>query len=162
MTNNSRLRHQNLLEVEVMLLYTIRVLLKTISRDIEHVTNFHKQCQNFAEKCHIASYFNRLTKSRKRGKTGKEKQTSPLDLVQKSVDVLKLKWHTVVAKSLRPKSIFVCEATCSAVLHQKSFATVSSFLVSESVAQQTVSSHKQSTIQQWGCFFVIIFLPQNG
>ena len=59
-----------------------------------------------------------------------------------------------MAKSLRPKSIFVCEATCSAVLHQKPFAIVSSFLVSESVTQETVSSHKQSTIQQWGCFFV--------
>jgi len=35
-----------------MLLYNIRVLLKTISRDTEHVTNFHKQCQNFAEECH--------------------------------------------------------------------------------------------------------------
>ena len=33
----------------------------------------------------------RLTKSRQRGKTGKEKQTSRLDLVKKSVDVLKLK-----------------------------------------------------------------------
>jgi len=33
-----------------MLLYNIRVLLKTISPDTEHVTNFHKQCQNFAEK----------------------------------------------------------------------------------------------------------------
>jgi len=50
-----------------------------------------------------------------------------------------------VAKSLRPKSISVCEAACSAVLHQKSFATASSFLVSESVTQETVSSHKQST-----------------
>jgi len=39
-----------------MLLYNIRVLLKTISRDTEHVTNFHKQCQNFAEKCHITSH----------------------------------------------------------------------------------------------------------
>jgi len=39
------------------------VLLKTISQDTEHVTNFHKQCQNFAEN-YIASYFNRLTKSR--------------------------------------------------------------------------------------------------
>ena len=71
-----------------------------------------------------------------------------------------------LAKSLRTKSIFVCEATCSAVLHQKSFAIASSFLVSESVTQETVLSHKQSTIQQWGCFsvffFVIIFLPQNG
>jgi len=28
------------------------VLLKTISRDSEHVTNSQKQCQNFAEKCH--------------------------------------------------------------------------------------------------------------
>jgi len=56
--------------------------------------------------------------------------------------------YTVVAKSLRPKSIFVCEATFSAVLHQKSFAIGSSFLVSDSVTQETVSSHKQSTIQQ--------------
>jgi len=32
------------------------VLLKTISRDTEHVTNFHKQCQNFAEKCHTTSH----------------------------------------------------------------------------------------------------------
>ena len=62
--------------------------------------------------------------------------------------------NTVVAKGLRPKSIFVCEATCSAVLHQKSFAIAPSFLVSESVTQETVSSHKHSTIQQWGCFFV--------
>jgi len=53
-----------------------------------------------------------------------------------------------LAKSLRTKSIFVCEATCSAVLHQKSFAIASSFLVSESVTQETVLSHKQSTIQQ--------------
>jgi len=75
-----------------MLLYTIRMLLKTISRDTEHVTNFHKQCQNFAEKVphYIASYFNRLTKSRERGKMGKNKQTSRLDLVKKCVDVLKL------------------------------------------------------------------------
>jgi len=41
---------------EVMLLYNIRVFLKTISRDTEHVTNFHKQCQNFAEKCHTTSH----------------------------------------------------------------------------------------------------------
>jgi len=53
-----------------------------------------------------------------------------------------------MAKSLSPKSIFVCEATCSAVLHQKSFAIASSFPVSESVTQETVSSRKQSTIQQ--------------
>ena len=42
---------------------------------------------------------------------------------------------------------------------------VSSFLASESVTQETVSSHKLSTIQQWGYFFwffVIIFLPQYG
>jgi len=32
------------------------VLLKTISQDTEHVTNFHKHCQNFAEKCHTASH----------------------------------------------------------------------------------------------------------
>jgi len=38
-----------------MLLYNISVLLKTISRDTEHVTNFHKQCQNFA-KCHNTSH----------------------------------------------------------------------------------------------------------
>jgi len=56
--------------------------------------------------------------------------------------------NTVVAKRLRPKSIFVCEATCPAVLHQKSFAIASSFLVSESVTQETVSSHKHSAIQQ--------------
>jgi len=43
---------------------------------------------------YIASYFNRLTKSRQRGKTGKEKQTSRLDLVKKSVNVLKLKLNT--------------------------------------------------------------------
>jgi len=55
---------------------------------------------------------------------------------------------TVVAKHLRPKSISVCEATFSAVLHQKSFAIASFFLVSESVTQKTVSSHKQSIIQQ--------------
>jgi len=54
--------------------------------------------------------------------------------------------YTIVAKSLRPKSIFVCEATCPAVLHQKSFAIASSLLVSESVTQETISSHKQSTI----------------
>jgi len=35
-----------------MLLYDIRVHLKTTSRDTEHVTNFHKQYQNFAENCH--------------------------------------------------------------------------------------------------------------
>jgi len=35
-----------------MQLYNKRVLLKTISRDTEHVMNFHKQCQNFAEKYH--------------------------------------------------------------------------------------------------------------
>jgi len=29
------------------------VLLKTIS---DHATNFHKQCQNFAEKCHNKSH----------------------------------------------------------------------------------------------------------
>jgi len=63
-------------------------------------------------------------------------------------------FHTVVAKSLRPKSIFVCEATCSAVLHQKSFPIASPFLVCESVTQETVSIHKQSSIQQWGCFCV--------
>jgi len=39
-----------------MLLYNIRVLLKTISRDTEHVTNFYKQCQNFAENCHTTSH----------------------------------------------------------------------------------------------------------
>jgi len=39
-----------------MLLSHIRVLLKTISRDTEHVTNFHKQCQNFVEKCHTTSH----------------------------------------------------------------------------------------------------------
>ena len=39
-----------------MLLYNIRVLLKTISRDTEHVTNFHKQCENFAEKCYTTSH----------------------------------------------------------------------------------------------------------
>jgi len=38
-----------------MLLYNIGVLLKTISRDTKHVTNFHKQCQNFAEKCQTTS-----------------------------------------------------------------------------------------------------------
>jgi len=38
-----------------MLLYNIRLLLKTISRNTEHVTNFHKQCQNFTEKCHTTS-----------------------------------------------------------------------------------------------------------
>jgi len=32
------------------------VLLKTIPQDTEHVTNFHKQCQNFAEKCHTTSH----------------------------------------------------------------------------------------------------------
>jgi len=45
------------------------------------------------------------------------------------------------------KSIFVCEATCSVVLHQKSFVIASSFVMSESVMQDTVSCHKQSTIQ---------------
>jgi len=40
----------------VMLLYNIRVLLKAISRYTEHVTNFHKKCQNFAEKCHTTSH----------------------------------------------------------------------------------------------------------
>jgi len=39
-----------------MLRYNIGVLLKAISRDTEHVTNFHKQCQNFAEKCHTTSH----------------------------------------------------------------------------------------------------------
>jgi len=39
-----------------MLLYNIRVLLKKISRDTEHVTDFHKQGQNFAEKCHTTSH----------------------------------------------------------------------------------------------------------
>jgi len=39
-----------------MLLYNIRVLLKTTSRDTEHVANFYKQCQNFAEKCHTTSH----------------------------------------------------------------------------------------------------------
>jgi len=34
----------------------MRMLLKTISRDTEHVTNFHKQCQKFAEKCHTTSH----------------------------------------------------------------------------------------------------------
>jgi len=34
-----------------MLLYNVRVLLKIISRDTEHVANFYTQCQNFAEKC---------------------------------------------------------------------------------------------------------------
>jgi len=33
-------------------------------------------------------------------------------------------------------------------------AIASSFLVSESVTQETVSSHKQSTIHQWGCCFL--------
>jgi len=32
------------------------VLLKTISRDTEDVTNFHKQCKNFAEKRHTTSH----------------------------------------------------------------------------------------------------------
>jgi len=32
------------------------VLLKTISRDTEHVTNFHEQCHNFAEKRHTKSH----------------------------------------------------------------------------------------------------------
>jgi len=32
------------------------VLLKTISRDTEHVTIFHKQYQNFAETCHTTSH----------------------------------------------------------------------------------------------------------
>jgi len=32
------------------------VLLKTISRDTEHVANLHKQYQNFAEKCHTTSH----------------------------------------------------------------------------------------------------------
>jgi len=32
------------------------VLLKTISRDTEHVATFHKQCQNSAEKCHTTSH----------------------------------------------------------------------------------------------------------
>ena len=41
---------------EVMLLYNVRVLWKIISRDTEHVTNFHKQCQNFPEKCHTTSH----------------------------------------------------------------------------------------------------------
>jgi len=39
-----------------MLLYNIRVLIKTISRDTEHDTNFHKQCQKVAEKCHTTSH----------------------------------------------------------------------------------------------------------
>jgi len=39
-----------------MLLYNIRVLLKAISRDTEHVTNFQEQSQNFAEKCHTTSH----------------------------------------------------------------------------------------------------------
>jgi len=43
------------------------------------------------------------------------------------------KSSTVVAKSQKQRSIFVCEATSSAVLHQKSFGIASSFLVSESV-----------------------------
>ena len=41
---------------EVVLLYNISVLLKTISRDTKHVTNVHKQCQNFAEKFHTTSH----------------------------------------------------------------------------------------------------------
>ena len=32
------------------------ISLKTISRDTEHVTNFHKQRQNFAENCHTTSH----------------------------------------------------------------------------------------------------------
>jgi len=32
------------------------VLLKTIFLDTEHVTNFHKQCQNFAKKYHTTSH----------------------------------------------------------------------------------------------------------
>jgi len=39
-----------------MLLYNIRVLLKTIYRDTEHVANFLKQCQKFSEKCHTSSH----------------------------------------------------------------------------------------------------------
>jgi len=35
---------------------TSDLYLKTISRDTEYVTNFHKQCQNFAEKCHTTSH----------------------------------------------------------------------------------------------------------
>jgi len=38
------------------------MLLKTISRDTEHVTNFHKQCQNFAEKCHTTSNRTQINK----------------------------------------------------------------------------------------------------
>jgi len=69
-------------------------------------------------------------------------------IIQNQRKIVRRAVTTVVAKSLRPKSIFVCEATYSAVLHQKSFAIASSFLVSESVTQETVSNHKQSTIQQ--------------
>jgi len=53
-----------------MVLYNIRVLLKTISRDTEHVTNFHKQCQNSAEKCHTTSH-RTLTDQQNRGNGGK-------------------------------------------------------------------------------------------
>jgi len=71
------------------------------------------------------------------------------------------------------KSIFVCEATCSAVLHQKSFVIASSFVMSESVMQDTVVrvwckilfhviNSQPFNSEFFFCFFVIIFLPQNG
>jgi len=46
------------------------VLLKTVSRDTERVTNFHKQCQNFAEKCQTASH-RTLTDLQNHGNRGK-------------------------------------------------------------------------------------------
>jgi len=46
------------------------MLLKTISWDAEHVTNFHKQCQNFAEKCHTTSH-RTLTDKQNHGNGGK-------------------------------------------------------------------------------------------
>jgi len=43
---------------------------KNKSRDTEHVTNFHKQCQNFAEECHTTSH-RTLTGQQNHGNWGK-------------------------------------------------------------------------------------------
>ena len=56
-----------------MLLYNIRVLLKTISRDTEHVTNFHKQCQNFAEKSVTLHHIVLINKITVTGENGQRK-----------------------------------------------------------------------------------------
>jgi len=72
-----------------------KLCLLPLPRDTEHVTNFHKQCQNCAEKCHTTSH-RTLTDYQKHCNGGKRAKKnrwtwSRLDLVKKSVDVLKLK-----------------------------------------------------------------------